>query len=1346
MGCRGRISFQHSSDIHQSVLQFVIFRSYKPRILVLLLMASVVISAVFAWGVRWYEYRRMDDEARERRLLVQTLLREEFAEHQRMLASALSVMQRNERLTQALQVGDRSGLLALSKDIFASLPVGGVAELYFSDAEHNRILQVRGTALHGDLADRSTVEDETRGQAASMIELGVSGLPVIRALSPWYERGRLIGYIELVETIIPVIARLEAALRTQLLLFIDKRLLRREKWEEGIRKSPVEAYPWEQFPDFVLTGAKKDALVNGLRARLDEFRNGASNVIEVGDRLYFGGFLDLEDVGRRPIGKLLVLHDVTSLQSDSRKILSVAALWGGPALMFFFVMAWRNERRLETIGRELLDSKNHLEQEVVRRTQEMSNVNAELQREVNDREQAEQRLLRNQIFLLTILDSLAHPFFVVDTRDFSIKLANKAALSGGASLSGIKSCYALMYGFDQPCMGKDTPCVLKDIYRRKQPTMVEHRLYDSEGRLVVYEVHAYPVFNAKGQIEQVIEYFIDVTERKRAEEALRDSEHNYRELVEAANSVVLRWDTDCIIKFINRFGERFFGFDADELLGKPIVGTIVPQRDSTGRDLAAMIKNIGQDPDEYQSNENENLCKDGSRVWIAWANKAICDKAGNVVEILSFGNDITQRRAAIHALEESEARFRNIYDHAPVMMHSVDEEGRLVSVNRKWEEETGYTRDEVAGRTLDFLMTADSIEKATGQMFPLFWAQGYVRDTCYQFIKKSGEVIDVSMSCNLSVDPDGRKISLSVVQNISERKRAEQELLLAASVFESSIEGILITDSEERILRTNKAFTTMTGYTAEDVKGKRPSFLASGRHDALFYKNMWSALKENGFWQGEVWNRRKDGEIYPEWLSISTVYNEKHEPAYYVGVFTDITDQKLSEKRIYHLAHYDALTDLPNRVLFQDRLDHALVEARRGGYSVPILYLDLDRFKPINDSFGHPVGDLLLQQVAERLRHCVREADTVARMGGDEFTVILGQGTAGGMADIVQMGSRVAHAILDALAQPFNLEGHEVFISASIGIVVYPQDGVTVPQLIKNADTAMYHAKDKGRNNYLFYEPHMNAAAADRLLIENSLRRALERSEFELYYQPSINIREGRIDALEALIRWRHPELGVIPPDRFVPLAEESGLIVPIGEWVLREAVRQVRLWRKAGFDRVRVAVNLSLRQFRHRDLIHVIKQAVQDEGMEPSALALEVTESVFMEDEEETIARLNEMSNMGIEILIDDFGTGYSSLARLRMLPIHVLKVDRSFVRDITTDPNDASIIAAIISMAHNLQLKVIAEGVETVNQLNFLKAQGCDDIQGYLLSRPIPAREVIPFLREGVTLPRGCGAAICP
>ncbi len=1049
---------------------------------------------------------------------------------------------------------------------------------------------------------------------------------------------------------------------------------------------------------------------------------------------------DLGIKGAVPLCKLLALVDVTPLEVAGRPVL----LWSGLVILALAGMTGSLiliglrpvEHRLTIAHRMLMDSNSQLEDEVERRTQEMTTVNSRLQHEVDVRQQAEQKLLRQQMFLLTVLDSLAYPFIVVDAHDFGIKLANKSALPGAEQTGGVLNCHGLIYGRKHPCQGRDMPCVLQEMFRTRMPVTVEHRHTLPDGRIQINEVHAYPVMDGQGEIEQIIEYFFDVSERKRAEEALNASELNYRQLVEAANSIVLRWDTQGVIQFINGYGARFLGFEGRELVGRALIGTIVPEVDSSGRNMVELMQDIIRRPDSYQNNENENMRSDGSRVWVAWANKAILGQKGQVVEILSFGNDISRRRRAIEALGESEIRFRRIYENSPVMMHSLDESGCIIGVNRKWTEETGYTKAEVMGRALISFMTPESAQRAASEVLPALRRQDYLKEVSFQLARKDGTVIDILMDCSLSTDPKGSSISLGVLQNVSERRRTEQEMQLAASVFENSIEGILVTDPQGTILRTNKAFTLMTGYTPQEALGRNPSFLRSGKHDAQFFADMWSAIKETGLWQGEIWNRRKNGEVYPEWLGVSTVYDERRQPIYYVGVFTDITDQKLSEQRIYHLAHYDVLTDLPNRVLFQDRLDRALLSAKRGEYPLLLLYLDLDRFKPINDSFGHPVGDLLLQQVAERLRQCVRESDTVARMGGDEFTVILGPGHSPGV-DVVQIGSRVARTILENLGNPFDLEGHEVFISASIGIVVYPNDGGNVAELVRNADTAMYHAKAKGRNNFLFYEAHMNATAADRLMIENSLRRALERSEFELYFQPSVNIREGRIDALEALIRWCHPDLGVVAPEQFISLAEESGLIVPIGEWVLREAVRQVAQWRQAGFGHLRVAVNLSLRQFRHRDLMNVIRQVMFEAGLDASVLALEVTESAFMEDEEETIARLNEMSEMGIQILIDDFGTGYSSLARLRTLPIQVLKIDRSFIRDITTDPNDASIIAAIIAMAHNLQLKVIAEGVETPSQLKFLKSRDCEEVQGYLFSRPVPGADVLELLRRGVSLP---------
>ena len=458
----------------------------------------------------------------------------------------------------------------------------------------------------------------------------------------------------------------------------------------------------------------------------------------------------------------------------------------------------------------------------------------------------------------------------------------------------------------------------------------------------------------------------------------------------------------------------------------------------------------------------------------------------------------------------------------------------------------------------------------------------------------------------------------------------------------------------------------------------------------------------------------------------------------YVGMGTGhdlmqmITERK--QAHLYHLAHYDALTGLPNRLLFEDRLTQALAQERRAGQLVALLFLDLDRFKAINDTFGHAVGDLLLKAVAERLSQSVRENDTVARMGGDEFTLIFS-----GLREPEDAG-QIAHLILEAMAKPFVLEGHEVHVSTSIGITLYPLDNNSIDEkksaietLLKNADTAMYKAKDQGKNNYQFFKAEMNVATLERLLLENDLRKALENGEFVLHYQPRIHCADGSISGMEALIRWRHPTLGLISPATFIPLAEETGLIVPIGEWVLRTACTQTKAWLDAGMRPLRVAVNLSARQFKHADLILTIENVLRATGLSPSYLEVELTEGLAMEDVKQTVITLNALSAMGVSIAIDDFGTGYSSLAYLKRFPVDFLKIDQSFVRDIGGGGDSAAIAKTIIAMAHNLQLQVVGEGVETAEQFDFLRQHGCEEVQGYLLSRPLPAEEFAIFVNTG-------------
>jgi diguanylate cyclase (GGDEF)-like protein/PAS domain S-box-containing protein len=550
------------------------------------------------------------------------------------------------------------------------------------------------------------------------------------------------------------------------------------------------------------------------------------------------------------------------------------------------------------------------------------------------------------------------------------------------------------------------------------------------------------------------------------------------------------------------------------------------------------------------------------------------------------------------------------------------------------------------------------------------------------------------------------------------------QVKLSAQVFVSSMEAIVITDAGNNIIQVNKAFSEITGYAPEEVLGKNPRILKSGRHNQDFYREMWDTLLKTGSWQGEVMDRRKGGEIYPKWLAISVVRDEKGAIRNYIALFSDITERKASYERIQYLAHFDALTHLPNRTLLNDRVELAIAGAKRDQRRLAVIFLDLDRFKNVNDSLGHHAGDLLLQAVAERLKNCVRESDTISRLGGDEFVLLLN-----GILE-PNDAAGVAQKVLNVLANPFSLDGHEVRIGASLGISIYPDNGLDGSDLFKNADAAMYDAKKNGRNNFRFFSTPMNDETFEKISLENDLWRALKNKEFILHYQPQINILTGKVIGAEALIRWQHPDKGLIPPVRFIPIAEENGLITTIGEWVLNEACIQNRKWQDEGLIKIPVAVNLSAVQFHQENIKETIARALHDSGLEPCYLELEITESVTMKEIETTIRTLQEIKQMGVLIAIDDFGTGYSSLSYLKRFPIDKLKVDRSFVRDITANPDDAAIVRTVIGMGHGLRLKVIAEGVETAEQLAFLRECQCDEIQGYYFSTPLSVQEFAAFV----------------
>jgi len=551
--------------------------------------------------------------------------------------------------------------------------------------------------------------------------------------------------------------------------------------------------------------------------------------------------------------------------------------------------------------------------------------------------------------------------------------------------------------------------------------------------------------------------------------------------------------------------------------------------------------------------------------------------------------------------------------------------------------------------------------------------------------------------------------------------KSRKDLHLARKVIEASLDGIMICNPKGLIEFVNPAFTQLTGFQFDEVIGQRPSLLQSGLHDATFYDRMWQSLHLQGIWQGEIWNRRKTGEVYPEWLTINVIRDEDGVITQYAAVFSDISERKKTEERIKNLAYFDVLTGLPNRRLFTDRLQVAIAHAHRHGVQLAIMFLDLDLFKRINDSLGHGIGDQVLCEVAQRLERCVREGDTVARLGGDEFVILLPE------IEHVEDAAKLADRVISYVKQPLKVDEHELYVTTSVGIAVYPEDGLTDETLIKNADTAMYRAKDLGRNSYQLYTPAMNARSFERLAMESSLRHALSRHEFTLVYQGKIDLNSGRMSGVEALVRWRHPEMGLISPAEFIPLAENMGLISEIGAWVLKAACKQCQSWHELGLPRVRMAVNVSTLQFREGDVAELVKQALAESGLPPQFLELEITESVLMQRVDENAHVLQELRSMGIHISIDDFGTGYSSLSYLKRMPIDALKIDRSFVNDITEDGDGAAIVSTIINLAHNLKLRAVAEGVETQEQADFLRARGCDEIQGFLVSRPVSADDLV-------------------
>ncbi len=711
------------------------------------------------------------------------------------------------------------------------------------------------------------------------------------------------------------------------------------------------------------------------------------------------------------------------------------------------------------------------------------------------------------------------------------------------------------------------------------------------------------------------------------------------------------------------------------------------------------------------------------------------DKSTQVTRIIGVAKDITDQIEASESLRDSEQRYRMLAESISDVICSTDSQLALNYISPSVSAVLGYDVDWVFKNGWQSIIAnpqqlagiyslVEQVSRALGDAKALNKLRDEVQTQLFLFdcLRADGRKVPIELRLVLVWDEHGAfEGILGVGRDISQQRRAEKDLRMAATVFEHSTSAILITDPAGYIVQANEAFSRVSGYAVADVLDQLPNMLTVDEQQEAHLRYVLKQLHQHSTWEGEVWLKRRSGEHYPAWVGITAVFDDEGDLASYVCFFSDISERKASEQRIHRLAYYDALTHLPNRTLFQDRLHTALQSAERQKSWVVLMFLDLDRFKPINDSLGHAAGDRMLKEMATRLLGCVAEDDTVARMGGDEFTLLLQPRVSREMA--LNRAIHVAEQILASLVKPFVLEGREFFVTASIGIALSPQDGNELSQLMKNADTAMYHAKERGKNNFQFYQADMNASALERLELESDLRHALDQNEFVLYYQPQFSGDGKRLTGAEALLRWRHPRRGLVPPGDFIPVLEELGLVVDVGDWVISEACRQLKTWHQSKVRVPKVSVNISARQFSDGQLGTRIATILEDTGLPPACLELELTESILMREVNEALHILDSLKNLGLSIAVDDFGTGYSSLNYLKQFPIDVLKIDRTFVDGLPSGEQDAQIARAIIAMAHSLNLAVIAEGVETHEQLDFLREHGCDEVQGYLFGRPMPA-----------------------